>query len=38
MESSKICVRLDSLMRDLRSVDHMLLKVKRVDLLSNRVT
>ena len=38
MESLMAYVRLDSFMRDLRSVYHMLLKVKRVDSLSKRGT
>ena len=38
MESSVTYLRLDSFMRDLRSVYHMLSKVKRVDSLSKRGT
>ena len=38
MESLMTYVRLDSFMRDLRSVYHMLSKVKRVDSLSKRGT
>ena len=38
MEGLMTYVRLDPFMRDLRSVYHMLSKVKHVDSLSKRVT